>query len=205
MDALDPHSLEFVLAFKTRLRQALDVGREGQVQMVEDMDKLRDPTLQYKVGDWAWLASSETPVPGENHFQCKWMGPFCILATSTSTVTLELPEHWQLTSNTFHVEKIRPFVLRDGQPPPPPRPRRFKARLPQDLGTIRRISAHRRVGRLQPDGRRAQLQYFVHWDRDWVGLPQAYGEWLNAQELHRLPRGAEHISTYCRVFAVPHP
>jgi hypothetical protein len=71
--AVDPQSLEFVLSFQTRLRQALGVGREGQVQMVEAMDKLRDPTLQYKVGEWAWLAWSETPVPGEKHFQCKWM------------------------------------------------------------------------------------------------------------------------------------
>ena len=196
--AADPQSLEFVQAFQTRLRQALDVG---QVQMVEAMDKLRDPTLQYKVGDWAWLAWSETPVPGEKHFQCKWMGPFRILATSISTVSLELPEHWQLTSNTFHVEKVRPYVAREGQPPPPDRPRRFKARPSDDLGIIRRISAHRRTGRIQADGRRAQLQYFVHW----VGLPQAYGEWLNVEAVLQLPRAAEHISSYCRVSAVPHP
>ncbi len=90
--------------------------------MVEAMDRLRDPSLQYKVGEWAWLAWSETPVPGDKHFQCTWMGQFRILATSTSTVSLELPEHWQLTSNTFHVEKVRPYVLREGQPPPPVTP-----------------------------------------------------------------------------------
>jgi hypothetical protein len=100
------------------------------------------------------------------------MGPFRILASSLSTVSLEPPEHWQLTSNTFHVEKIRPYVLRDGDSTPPPRPRRFKARPPDDLGTIRRISAHRRTCRIQADGRRKQLQYFVHW----AGLPQAYGD-----------------------------
>ena len=199
--SIDPLSLDFVLSFQNRLRQAWDVGREGQVQMVEAMDKLRDPSLQYKVGEWAWLAWSETPVPGDKHFQCTWMGPFRILATSTSTVSLELPEHWQLTSNTFHVEKVRPYVLREGQPPPPPRPRRFKARPSDDLGTIRRISGHRRTGRLQADGQRAQLQYFVHWE----GLPPAYGEWLKVEDVLRLPRGAAHIATYCRVFAVPHP
>jgi hypothetical protein len=199
--ATDPQSMDFVLSFQNRLRQAWDVGREGQVQMVAAMDKLRDPTLQYKVGEWAWLASSETPMPGEKHFRCTWTGPFRILATTMSTVSLELPEHWQLTSNTFHVEKVRPYVLRDGQPPPPPRPRRFQARPPQDLGTICRISAHRRTGRKQADGQRAQLQYFVHWD----GLPPAYGEWLNVEAVLRLPRAEEHIASYCRVFAVPHP
>ena len=99
------------------------------------------------------------------------------------------------------MEKVRPYVLRDGDPTPPPRPRRFKARPPDDLGTIRRISAHRRTGRIQADGRRKQLQYFVHW----AGLPQAYGEWLKVEEVLRLPLAAEHIATYCRVFAVPHP
>jgi hypothetical protein len=88
-----------------------------------------------------------------------------------------------------------------GQPPPPDRPRRFKARPSDDLGIIRRISAHRRTGRIQADGRRAQLQYFVHW----VGLPQAYGEWLNVEAVLQLPRAGEHISSYCRVSAVPHP
>ena len=169
--------------------------------MVAAMDKRRDPTLQYTVGEWAWLAASETPVPGNKHFQCNWMGPFRILATSLSTVSLELPEHWQLTSNTFHVEKIRPYVQREGQPPPPPRPRRFKFRPPNARGEIRRISGHRRTGRVQADGRRARLQYFVHW----LGLPQAYGEWLTVEELRLLSQAEEHIATYCRVFAVPHP
>jgi hypothetical protein len=116
-------------------------------------------------------------------------------------VSLELPEHWQLTSNTFHVEKVRPYILREGQPPPPPRPRRFKARPPDNLGTIRRISAHRRTGRIQADGKRKQLQYFVHWE----GLPLAYAEWLNVEEVLRLPRAEEHIASYCHLFAVPHP
>ncbi len=109
----------------------------------------------------------------------------------------------QLTSNTFHVEKVtgRPYVPREGQAPPPPRPRRFKARPSDDLGTIRRISAHRRTGRLQADGLRAQLQYFVHWE----GLPPAYGEWLPVEDVLRLPQAAAHIATYCRVFAIPHP
>ncbi len=70
--ALDPLSLEFVEAFQTMLQQALDLGREGQVHMVAAIDRGRDSRYQYNVGDWAFLASSETPVPGENHFQCKW-------------------------------------------------------------------------------------------------------------------------------------
>jgi hypothetical protein len=105
------------------------------------------------------------------------------LAAVTVSESLELPEHWQLTANTFHVEKVRPYILREGQPRPPPRPRRFtgKARRgpgppgPDNprVGTIRRImiSAHRRTGRIQADGQHKQLQYLVHWD----GLPLAYG------------------------------
>jgi len=200
--AVDPRSLEFVQAFQTRLQQALDLGREGQIKMVEDMDRRRDPTLHYAVGDWAFLASSETPIPGENHFQCKWAGPFRILATTTSTVTLELPEHWQLTSNTFHVDKIKPYVGRPGEPPPPPRPRRFHARSSAELGTIKYISHHRRVGRKDPaTGRRDTLQYFVHWE----GLPIAYGEWLTLADLARLPDSAHHVHAYCRAHHLDDP
>jgi hypothetical protein len=74
--------------------------------MPEDMDRWRD----YSVGEIAFLASSDTPIPGENHLQCKWAGPFRILATTTSTVTLEPPEYWQLTPYTVHVHKIKPYV-----------------------------------------------------------------------------------------------
>lgn len=194
--SLDPMALEFVQSFQTRLQQALDMGREGQVRMVAAMDKERDPNLQYRVGDWALLAWTETPVPGEAHFQGKWTGPFRILASTTSTVTLELPEHWQLSSNTFHVNKVRPFIIREGAADPPPRPPRFRNRPPGDVGTIQRISHHRRVGRRQADGKRATLQYFVHWQ----GLPQAYGEWLSERELAPLPGAAAHIRTYQQAF-----
>ncbi len=56
---------------------------------------------------------------------------------------------------------------------------------------------------MQADGRTAQLQYFMHR----LGLPRAYGEWLHVEEVLRLTvqRVEEHIATYCRVFAVPHP
>ena len=36
--SLDPQSLEFVTAFKTRLQEALDVGRLGQIKLIERMD-----------------------------------------------------------------------------------------------------------------------------------------------------------------------
>jgi len=170
--ALDPWSLEFVESFQSRRQLALDVGRECQVRMAEAMDSKRDPRYHYEVGGWAFLASSETSIPGENHFQCKWQGPFPILATSTSTVTLELPEHWQLKSNTFHVDKVKPYIWRPNTPPPPPRPRAFRNRPPHDKGTISRISHHRRMGRLGRNGMRMNLQYFVHRH----GLPEAYGE-----------------------------
>ena len=199
--ALDPLSLEFVEAFQTRLQQALDLGREGQVRMVAAMDQGRDTRYQYNVGDWAFLASTETPVPGENHFQCKWTGPFPILATTTSTVTLELPEHWQLLSNTFHVDKVKPYVPRAGAEPPPARPRQFKRRPPDNLGTIARISQHRRTGRILKDGRRANLQYFVHWQ----GLPIAYGEWLDLRQLQQLAHSDRHIQSYCRIHNVSNP
>jgi len=163
---MDPLSLEFVESFSTRLQQALDVGRECQVRMAEALDAKRDARYAYQVGGWAFLASSETPVPGENHFQCKWQGPFPITATSTSTVTLDLPEHWQSRSNTFHVDKVRPYVLREGASLPPIRPRAFRIprafRPASQCGCISRITHHRRNGRLSDNGLHMNLQYLVH-------------------------------------------
>lgn len=199
--SLSPDSLEFVDSFRTRVQIARDLGRESQVRMAEQMDARRDPRYQYRVGEMAYLAASETPVPGENHFQCKWMGPFPILAASTSTVTLALPEHWQSRSNTFHVDKVKPYLHREGAPPLPAAPKPFRQRDPADRGQIACISHHRRVGRLGADGRRKTLQYFVHWR----GLPTAYGEWLSLQHLNTLEHADQHIQDYCRLHHLQDP
>ena len=105
--SLDPESLEFVVSFKTRLQEAWDVGRQGQIKLIETMDSRRDLSHTLVAGDWAYLDSAETPIPGENHFRCKWAGPFPVTAATDSTATLSLPEHWQLSSNTFHVDKLK--------------------------------------------------------------------------------------------------
>jgi hypothetical protein len=138
--ALEPTSIEFVASFQSRCQRAWDVGRECQVRMAEVLDACRDSSYTYSAGGWAWLASSETPVPGDTHFQSNWQGPFKVVEVSTSTVTLDLPEHWMLRSNTFHVDKVKPFVLRDGDPPPPNRPRAFRHRAPHDRGHLSRIT-----------------------------------------------------------------
>ena len=48
---LDPLTLEFVTSFQTRLQEALDVGRLGQVKLIERLDATCHPTKQLRVGD----------------------------------------------------------------------------------------------------------------------------------------------------------
>ena len=72
-------SLEFVASLQTRLQEALDVWRLRQVKLIELIDATSDPTNQLRVGDWAYLAAEYTPIPSENHFRCKWAGPFPVL------------------------------------------------------------------------------------------------------------------------------
>ncbi len=91
--SLDPRSLEFVTAFENRVHQALDQGREGQVQLTRDMAPRRDPAVHFQVGVQAWLRADECPIPGDKHFKLLWTGPFTILAVTPSTATLDLPEH----------------------------------------------------------------------------------------------------------------
>ena len=199
-DALDPASLEFVLSFQTRLQEALDVGRLAQIQLIESLDKQRDPRNTLAVGDWAYVNADITPLPGNSHFRVKYAGPFLVKAVSVSTATLDIPEHWQLSTNTFHVDKLKKHVVRDGAPAPP-RPRRFANRSPAEQGEVSRVSDHRRTGRLGPDGRRTDLQFFVHWK----GLPVAYGEWISESVLRKLPSATAHIHDYLRLFQIPDP
>ena len=104
------------------MQQALDRGREGQVQLIRDMAPRRDPSVHFRVGEQAWLRSTECPIPSNKHFKFPWTGPFPIVAVTLSTATLELLEHWRLLSSTFHFDKLRPFRPRPEavEPPEPP-------------------------------------------------------------------------------------
>ena len=199
-DALDPASLEFVLSFRTRLQEALDVGRVAQSALIEKLDKHRDPRHVLAVGDWAYVDADITPIPGNSHFRVKYAGPFFVKAVTTSTATLEIPEHWQISTNTFNVDKLKKHVVRPGDPLPPC-PRRFAKRVAADQGTVSRVSHHRRVGRVGADGRRTDLQFYVHW----LGLPSAYGEWLSDTVLRKLPSAAAPIHAYLRDSCVADP
>jgi transposase InsO family protein len=198
--SLDPRSLEFVTAFQNRVQQALDKGKESQVQLIRDMAPRRDPTVQFRVGDQAWLRAEECPIPGNKHFKYPWTGPFTILAVTPSTATLELPEHWRLLSSTFHFDKLRPFRPRPAavgpsiQPPPPA--------LIQDGQAwyeVERIVKHGARGRRQRDGHRP-MHYMVRFK----GYSDAYNVWRPASTLEA--QGcASHIAHYHQVFNIPLP
>ena len=89
-EAIDARSLEFVQSFQTRVQEAVDVARLGQLKL----DQGRDLNNALAVGDFAYLSAEVTPTPGDKHFRCKWDGPFPVLAVTASTATLELPA-WQ--------------------------------------------------------------------------------------------------------------
>ena len=95
------------------------MGRLAQIQLIEVLDKRRDPRNTLAVGDWAYVNADITPIPGNPHFRVKYAGPFLVKAVSVSTATLDLPEHWQLSTNTFHVDKLKKHVISDGAPIPP--------------------------------------------------------------------------------------
>ena len=199
-EALDPASLEFVLSFQTRLQEALDVGRVAQSHLIEKLDRHRDPHHTLSVGDWAYVDAEIAPIPGNSHFRVKYAGPFLVKAVTTSTATLEIPEHWQLSTNTFNVDKLKKYIAREGAPLPPC-PRRFAKRVARDQVAVSRVSHHRRVGRISADGRRKDLQFYVHWQ----GLPSAYGEWLSEAALRNLPSAVAHIHTYLRDSGIADP
>lgn len=198
--SLDPRSLEFVTAFQNRVQQALDRGKESQVQLIRDMAPRRDSTVQFRVGDQAWLRSDECPIPGNKHFKFPWTGPFTILAVTPSTATLELPEHWRLLSSTFHFDKLRPFRPRPeavgaSLPPPPPA-------LIQDGQAwyeVERIVNHATRGRRQRDGHRP-MHYMVRFK----GYSDAYNVWRPASLL--AAQGCiPHIAHYHHLYKIPLP
>ncbi len=82
--SLDQRSLEFAMAFQNRVQQALDRGREGQVQLIRDMAPRRDQAVHFQVGGQAWLRADEYPISGDKHFKLPWARPFTIVAVTPS-------------------------------------------------------------------------------------------------------------------------
>ena len=83
--ALDPASLEFVEAFRTRLQAARDHARSEQCKLLKTLNDRRDPRQTFKVGGYAWLKSDECPIPGDKHFRLPWAGPYKVVAVTPST------------------------------------------------------------------------------------------------------------------------
>ena len=81
-------------------------------KLVEEMDWGHDTTKSFQVGEAAWLSSTHITGPEDSHSKLPWCGPFSVVAATQSMMTLDLPSHWSLTSNTFHVEKVKKHVDR---------------------------------------------------------------------------------------------
>ena len=98
------------------------------MKLVQRLDAQRDPRVKFIVGGSALLSAedlSQAAIPANPHFRLPWAGPFPVVAVTPSTVTLDLPEHLRLKSNTFHIAKVRPYNDRPahlGTLPPPPGP-----------------------------------------------------------------------------------
>ena len=133
-------------------------------------------------------------------FAANGQAHFRFWAVTASTATLTLPEHGQLSTDVFHLDKRRKHVPRAGEVLPLPRPRRWRNRPPEAQGNISLISKHRLLGSMV-DGRRSTLQYFVHWQ----GVPVAYGEWSDARQMCSLPQADRHIADYLRSVRVSDP
>ena len=107
-----PTAAEFATLLDTYHQRACDAIRTAQLKLVEKMDQGRETTKSYQVGDSVWLSSTHITGPEDSHSKLPWSGPFPVIAATPSTVTLELPEHWRLTTNTFHVKKVKKHVER---------------------------------------------------------------------------------------------
>ena len=85
-------------------------SKTAQLKLVKRMDQGRDTTKSFQVGEAAWLSSTHITGPEDSHSKLPWCGPFSVVAAMPSTVTLDLPSRWRLTSNMFHVEKVKKHV-----------------------------------------------------------------------------------------------
>ncbi len=90
------------------------MGSLAQSHLIEKMDKLLDPGYVLAVGNWAYVDDEVTPIPGNPHFQDKYTGMFFVQAVINSTATLEILEHWQISTNTFNMDKLKKHVVSTG-------------------------------------------------------------------------------------------
>jgi hypothetical protein len=166
-------STDFLTFHSTLHQSARDSLRTAQLQLIDSLDAHRDSSYTFAVGDFAWIRSDQFPFPGGKHSVLPWMGPFEVLAVNPSSVALKLPDHWRVTSNVFHVSKLKKDVSRPvdlGVINPPPIPILVDGTLRYEVD---QIIDHRRFGK------RKLLQYRVRW----TGYDQSGDTWEYATNL----------------------
>ena len=65
----------------------------------------------FQIGDMAWLSSKHITIKavGTRKFLPLWLGPFAVVAKiSDVNYQLEIPDHYRLSTHTFHVSLMRP-------------------------------------------------------------------------------------------------
>ena len=170
---LHPQAADF-LTFHDSLHQAArDQLRQAQIKIIESLDPKRDPSVTFQVGDQAWLNSTDLTFPGGSHSVLPWQGPFAVLDSSVSTVTLQLPPHWKLRTNVFHVGKVKKHVFRPDSLGPTVLPPVPLLRNGIAYWEIDKIIDHRRTGRVIRSTGHKKLEYRVRWQ----GYGSAHDTW----------------------------
>jgi hypothetical protein len=169
-------------ALLQQLRDAMAVAKQRlleaqQSQAMYANRRRRDVT--FNVGDEVWLSTANLNLHEHSRkVTGRWVGPFIIdEVKSPVTYRLRLPTHWRI-HNMFHVSRLKPYYVDDGQFPGRAQINRPPPELVdgEEEYIVERILDHR----VRRHGRASRIEYLVKW----LGYTDSDNQWVTSGDVH---------------------
>jgi hypothetical protein len=166
---LPAHYAQRMRAMEVTVRELLAAA---QAERKAKLDPGRVDTV-FQVGDKVLLRTQELLDAADiGKLRPRWDGPFVVTACpSPNAYTLALPRRMRC-SPTVNVDRLKPFFVRDGAPPPP-----------GPVSDVGQVGEHEVELLLNRRVLRGVTRYLVRWR----GHTSADDEWLRREELTHCP------------------
>ena len=152
-----PSAQAFVRCCRQTWRSTRTALQHASVKMKSQADRHRSKAPPYRVGQRVWLSTRDIPLRVESRKLAPgFIGPYPIeRIIGPAAVRLKPPPNLRRIHPTFHVSRVKPFVLSQlcPAPKPPPPPRIIDG---SETFTVHQLLDVRRRGR--------GLQFLVDWE-----------------------------------------
>ena len=177
-ETVAPVAKDFAVIFN----KVVEASEKAKLSMKLQVDKHRNPTLDYKVGQQVWLSTDNLCMlnRASKKLMEKWIGPYEVTRVTPNVVKLKLPKTLRIHP-VVNVLRVKPYLgPLPGQPVSQPSPVQVSEEHDEEY-EVDYVVASRMY--------RHQLQYLVHWK----GYEEHECTWEPASNVKNAPLAVEHF------------